>query len=69
MAVQNKCSECKNPLPPNWRPVATRTVQVVCPECAVRHMKTKSGRRAALAAVGAGSEGSEQHEPAVQQGQ
>lgn len=33
-----------------------RTVQAVCPDCAVRHMKTKSGRRAALAAVGEGAE-------------
>ena len=62
MAVQNRCAECKNPLPPNWRPVATRTVQVICPECAVRHMKTKSGRRAALAAVG---ESTEQRERAA----
>lgn len=52
MAVKHKCSECGNPLPASWRPVGTRTVQAVCPDCAVKHMKTVSGRRKALAAVG-----------------
>ncbi|MCW8132673.1 MAG: hypothetical protein KIS92_20165 [Planctomycetota bacterium] len=63
MAVKHKCTECGNPLPPNWRPVGTRTVQAVCPDCAVKHMKTISTRRKALAAVGEGAE-KPQAEPA-----
>lgn len=47
--VQHHCSECSNPLPASWHPLATRTVQPVCPDCAVKHMRVKAKRRKALA--------------------
>ncbi len=47
--VKHDCSECGKPLPDNWHPVGTRTVQPVCPTCAVKHMRVKSQRRKALA--------------------
>ena len=47
--VNHHCSECGHALPGNWRPVGTRTVMPVCPDCAVKHMRVKSQRRRALA--------------------
>lgn len=47
--ISHNCSDCGKPLPADWQAVATRTVQAVCPECAVKHMRIKSQRRKALA--------------------
>ncbi|GMV80351.1 MAG: hypothetical protein AMXMBFR7_15350 [Planctomycetota bacterium] len=49
--VKHTCNECHQPLPRNWRPVGTRTVSSVCPNCAVKHMKMKSERRRKVAAT------------------
>ena len=48
MARIHRCNDCGNDLPGNWRPIATRTVEAICPECALRYMKTRSVRRAVL---------------------
>lgn len=49
--IRHKCSECSGPLPQHWRPLATRTCESVCPECAAKHMRKKSARRKRLAEV------------------
>jgi len=52
---QHKCKQCGEALPPTWRPTASRQAEVVCPNCAVLHMRTKSERREAIKNAGNGS--------------
>lgn len=43
--IRHTCSACKMPLPPQWNPVATRTCESLCPECAAKEMRAKAARR------------------------